>query len=374
MHDNLDSQRLDWLKPGWPLIFLFLILSYLIYGHTLHFPFFIFDDNFHILNNDEVRNLTLSNFFHFWFNSKIPIPFNLWQILNVFSEDNPAGFRIVNILLHGGCSYLIFKVFYKMLNVLEKEAFEWIPFIAASFFLLHPLNVESVVWISSLKGILSLFFALLSFNYYLDIESISDQESTKAVVLSVVFYGLSLLSKPVSAVMPIVFMVNDHFILKRSLKKKWPLYVYYVLLTFSLSLLHVKGLENSDLSMIPYTDRAFVAGGALPFYIGKVLYPFELFIIYPKSILSYLQQLTSMDKYKIIMFNFSLFCFLGFYWQKEKYRPQAAGMLFFFLFLIPISGVIPFDYQNISYVSDRYAYHPLFWILPFFNVWSFIFG
>jgi len=356
------EKNYDWLKPGWPLAAIFIILSYALYGHTLHFPFFVFDDGSYILANEKVRSLSLGSFFHFWINSKIPVPYNLWQIAFAFFGENPAGYRFMNILFHGLTSFMVFKVLYNLSTDENRSRFNTVIFGASIFFLIHPMNVESVVWISSLNGILSLFFALLSYDYYSKILNTSDKESLKPIILSIVFYTLSLLSKPVSAVFPVIFILTDFFILKRNIKEKWWLFVYYFSLTFALSLLHVEGIEDVEFNQINLFEKLFVTGNAIVFYIKQVVLPFKLFVVYPDSIFDVLKGLGTNKKFMIPIFNISILCFIVALWTKKEYRKVTSGILIFLALIIPVSGIIPFEFQKMSYVADRYAYHPIFGI------------
>lgn len=354
------DKPLDWLKPGWPLLVILIVFSYAVYSHTLHFPFFIFDDGAYILANDEVRNLTFDSFLHFWINSKIPIPYNIWQITFAIFGENPGAFRFLNILSHGLTSYMVFKILYSLSSEENRNKFAPILLFATLLFLIHPMNVESVVWISSLNGILSLLFGLLAYEQYMKIEKVTDKESTIPIILSILFFTLSLLSKPVAAVFPMIFIITDFFILNRNIKEKWWLFLYYFSLTIALSLLHVQGMETDLFKYIKWYERLFIAGNAFLFYLGKIFLPFQLFVIYPDSILDILKSITTNAKVTIPVFNFSIICFLIAFWTKKEYRKIATGITFFFIFLIPISGIIPFEFQKLSYVADRYAYHSIF--------------
>lgn len=352
-----------WLKPGWPLVAIFIILSYAVYGHTLHFPFFVFDDGGYILVNELVKEFSFKNFFGFWINSKIPVPYNIWQVTYAIFGETPGPFRFTNILFHGATSYMIFKVLYNLSSEENRSKYSLIIFTSVIFFLIHPMNVESVVWISSLNGILSLFFALLAYDNYLNIKGISDKESLKPITFSIVFYTLSLLSKPSSAVFPVIFIMTDLLILNRNIKEKWWLYVYYFSLTFALSLLHVGGIETVSFKNIGWFEKIFVASNAMIFYVSKVLLPFKLHVIYPNGIFDVIAQMKGNQKFMMPVLNFSIFCFLVALLSKKEYRKISCGLAFFFILLIPTSGIIPFEFQKMSYVADRYIYHALFGIV-----------
>ena len=88
-----------------------------------------------------------------------PLTFTAYWLQYVIWGLNPAGFHIVNIALHGISAVLVWRV----LRRLQVPG----AMFAAAIFALHPVNVESVAWITQLKNILSLMLALLSVLFYL---------------------------------------------------------------------------------------------------------------------------------------------------------------------------------------------------------------
>ena len=82
---------------------LFFIVVLFVFGYSIPFDWYIFDDSFHILNNSQIKNFSLKGLLYFWTEgtSKIPITYNMWQLITaVFGVDDPAPFRIVNIFFH----------------------------------------------------------------------------------------------------------------------------------------------------------------------------------------------------------------------------------------------------------------------------------
>ena len=297
----------SWLKPGWPLMVILIVVSYAVYSHTLHFPFFTLDDGAYILINENVTNLTLDSFLYFWINSKIPIPYNIWQITFAIFGENASAFRFLNIFTHGITSYMVFKVLYLLSSKDTRKKFPFILFFITIFFLIHPMNVESVVWVSSLNGILSLLFGLMAYEQYIKIENINEKESTVPILLSILYFTFSLLSKPVTAVFPIIFIMTDAFILNRNVKEKWWLFLYYFSLTIALSLLHVQGIDNEVFKYIDWYSRLFIAGNSFYFYFLKILFPLKLSVIYPDSILDILKSFSSFNQIKLLLFLLTIF-------------------------------------------------------------------
>src|SRR5665213_1053105 len=124
----------------------------------------------------------------------------------------PAGHHLTSILLHAANSILLFLILKRMTGAMWRSAF------VAAFFALHPLRVESVVWISERKDVLStLFWMLTVWAYIRYAEALKPGGSRPArfYILSAAFFACGLMSKPMVVTLPFVLLLLDYWPLQR---------------------------------------------------------------------------------------------------------------------------------------------------------------
>ena len=191
--------------------------------------------------------------------------------------DTTLGYHLLNILLHAFCALLLLKI----LRLLEIPG----AWLAAALFALHPIEVESVAWISELKNTLSGAFYLGAALIYLRFDR-SRERRLYFTALALFFPGL--LCKTVIATLPAALLVV--FWWKRgSLSWKrdaWPLVPFLALggamgiLTAYVEKKYVIGVEGGELDFT-LVQRFLIAGRVFWFYIGKLLWPAKLIFTYP---------------------------------------------------------------------------------------------
>src|SRR5205814_8571936 len=147
----ITPRALTWL--GATTLFALTIFAYRPASHGG----FVWDDDRYVTHNpllsapDGLRRI--------WFSldapsQYFPLTYTVLRIERLLWGLNPAGFHWVNILLHVANAVLVWRV----LSRLNIPA----PWFAAAIFALHPVQVESVAWISELKNVLMGFFFLLT--------------------------------------------------------------------------------------------------------------------------------------------------------------------------------------------------------------------
>ncbi|HTA29741.1 MAG TPA: hypothetical protein VK731_04620, partial [Candidatus Cybelea sp.] len=118
----------------------------------------------------------------------------------------PAGHHLTNLLLHLANSVLLFLLLNRLTGALWPSA--WV----AAVFALHPLRVESVVWVAERKDVLSTFFWMLTVGAYARyVEEFKLQSSKFKVyyVGSLLLFALGLMSKPMLVTLPFVLLLLD---------------------------------------------------------------------------------------------------------------------------------------------------------------------
>src|ERR1700736_126620 len=111
-------------------------------------------------------------------------------------DDSFLGYHLVNILLHGAGAIVLLQILLRL-----KIPGAWL---AAGLFALHPVQVESVAWISELKNTLSGAFFFSSILTYLEFD---ERRTTLSYVASLVLFLLGLMSKTVIAPLPVIILV-----------------------------------------------------------------------------------------------------------------------------------------------------------------------
>jgi len=126
---------------------------------------------------------------------------------------NPRGHHLINVLLHGANTVLVFVLLRRLTGAMGRS------FFVAALFGLHPLHVESVAWVTERKDVLSALFGLLSLLFYVGYAqnraTLNPQRSTLDYILALLFFALGLMSKAMLVTWPFVMLLLDYWPLER---------------------------------------------------------------------------------------------------------------------------------------------------------------
>ena len=142
-----------------------------VFAQVGQFNFLLWDDDLHITENKWMNPVTTQSFIHFWKNPfEIPVTFSFWALekstIQTFlrcpdgSQCLAGYFHIVNLCIHIANALLV----YGLILMLVRR--RWLAGVGALLFGLHPVQVEAVAWISSLKDLLSTFDLLTDSEKY----------------------------------------------------------------------------------------------------------------------------------------------------------------------------------------------------------------
>jgi tetratricopeptide (TPR) repeat protein len=273
-----------------------------------------------------------------------PLIYSAFWMENKLWGDSTLGYHLVNILLHAASALLVVKILQKL-----EVPGAWL---AAGIFALHPVQVESVAWISELKNTLSGVFYLGSALAYLKFDQI---RSRKFFAAALGLFILGLLSKTVIATLPAALLLifwwkRGRLFWKRDMLPLVPFFLVGIgagLFTawFEQKVLHAEG-QAYDFSFI---ERILIAGRALWFYLGSLCWPSKLVFIYPRWDVS-------QGVWWQYLFPAAMLLLLAALWWMRRWRGPLAGSLFFAGTLFPALGFInlyPFRY---SFVANHFQY------------------
>jgi protein O-mannosyl-transferase len=267
---------------------LLLVLAIAAYAPALRAGF-VWDDDYHVTKNPTLadgRGLA-----RIWLDpgatpQYYPLTHTTFWIEHRLWGFAPLGYHLVNILLHGGCAFLLWRV----LLGLEMPG----ALFAAAVFLLHPVHVESVAWVSERKNVLSGALALGAVLAWLRFAppATPDEERpargpARAGALSALLFVLALLSKTVTSTLPVVLGMLALWRRGRLRRREaWLLAAMLAagtlagLATASLERHQIRA-EGAEWSLGPL-DRLLLAGRIPWFYLAKLSWPSGLSFVYPR--------------------------------------------------------------------------------------------
>jgi Flp pilus assembly protein TadD len=311
---------------------------------------FIWDDDRHVSENVLLRSA--DGLRSIWFDvGTTPQYYPLthttfwleWQLWGA----NVLGYHIVNVVLHAIASLLVVVLMRRWL----------IPgaWLAGFVFALHPLHVESVAWISERKNTLSIVFALAMLIVY-PLDSVGREYGRRWAVALVLFF-LAVLSKTVVGVLPAVVLVVIWW--KRG-RIKWadihPLIPFFVVAIAAAILTggmerRVVGAEGEDWSQ-PLIERTLLAGRAIWWYAGKLVWPAGLAFSYERWIIDITDW-----RYWAWLISAIGVVVLAIAMHRRIGRGVATGLLIFGGVLFPALGFFNLFPHRYSYVADHFQYH-----------------
>jgi tetratricopeptide (TPR) repeat protein len=266
------------------------------------------------------------------------------------------GYHLVNLLLHVANCLLVW-------GVLRRLA---VPgaFFAALLFAVHPVNVESVAWVSQLKSLLAIFFGLLSVWWWLKEENqgTTTQPCAKWFggwqVLSFFAFVMAMLSKGSVAVLPIVLLLIAWWrhgrIAIRDFWRTAPFFAVAVALTFVNISFQTHGTQSAIRSA-SFAERIAGAGATIWFYLGKALFPIDLAFIYRNWDIEAGNLLWWLPALAAVIVTGSLI-----YWRSVRWcRAALFAWLYFCISLLPVMGLVDVGFMKYSLVADHYQYMAL---------------
>jgi tetratricopeptide (TPR) repeat protein len=269
-----------------------------------------------------------------------------WVEYRLFG-DATIGYHLLNILLHFFSALLLVTILRRL--GMPGEA----AWLAGFIFALHPVQVESVAWITELKNTLSGVFFLSTALVYLRFDKERDK---KSYAIALFLFVLGLLSKSVIAVLPASLLIV--FWWKRG-RIAWKRDVVPLLPFFAVGIIsglftvwverRFVGTECIALNLT-FIDRFLIAGRAVWFYLYKLLWPADLIFIYPRW---------HIDAAAVWQYLFPVAFLLAavLFWQlRKRTRAPLAVLLYFAFTLFPVLGFLNLYFFRYSFVADHFQY------------------
>ena len=275
---------------------------------------------------------------HYW-----PVVYTSFWLEHKLWGFTPLGSHLVNVALHLVNSVLVWRLLLRL-------AVPW-AWLAAALFAVHPVHVESVAWIIERKDVLSgLFYLAAALTW---IRFLEDPRWGR-YVLALVLFVAGLLSKSVVVTLPVALLIERWWkqgrVSSTDLLRMAPFFAVGLFVT--LADLWLYYTSRSALSLgYSLIERVLIAARALWFYAGKLFWPVDLAVIYPRWDIHAGDPLAW--GYVIAAVALGAVLWFG---RHRLGRGPLAGALFFAVTLSPMLGFLDYGFMRISFVADRFQY------------------
>jgi len=357
---SLRGTKLTWLWPGLALI----ALAYVAFFPALGNQYVNYDDGTYIIVNpllDDVSGLveiwtgTKSQMYYplvftsFWLEKQVG------ETLGIISTDQPPDPHInhaINILLHGIAAVLLWRC---LVRLGMRSGLAWF---ATAIWVVHPLQVESVVWAVERKNTLAGLFSFAAVLTYL---RAGTRMRSGAYVWSILFFVCALLSKTGFLLLWVTLLLLE-WLQRRPLRADAVVRALpFFAIGLMFALLTVAGEHQAIIRDIPpFVSRMVIGGLAVWFYLGKLLWPAGMAAIYPRW---------DPSVTPLTLLPLALACVGGVLWvvyaaRKRTYDSAVRATVLiaaahYVATLAPALGLVPFGYMELSFVANHFLYVPI---------------
>lgn len=327
-----------------------------VFSPAIDYDFVNFDDDLYVYENPAVMQGLGGSGLEYALTSHdvgtwAPLTWLSYELDTTLLGARPSSYHLTNILLHAAAGALLFAALSLMLKSL------WTGALVSAVFLLHPLRVESVVWIAERKDVLCAFFwmlGLLAYAWY------ARRPNLNRWGLLCLCFAAGLISKMMMVTFPFVLLLLDFWPLNRFsfdrssfrqhawplLREKIPLWILSILAVW----LSSRALQSVH-TLAPVGEDIPAKLLRLPenylFYIQKIFWPVGLSVLHPIE-----APHLAMNVFALIFLAAVSVLVLG-HWRSLPFL--LVGWFWFLGALVPVIGFVRFsDFV----VADRYTYIP----------------
>jgi tetratricopeptide (TPR) repeat protein len=334
--------------------------------------FLVWDDLQYLVNNPAYKGLGWSNLaWAFSFQSArwghyMPLVWLTWSLDYALWGMDPAGYIFVNILFHAANAVVFYLLTLELLRLtthrrphVPSDDAQWKlqvwSALAALFFAIHPLRVESVAWITERKDVVSGLFYLLTVYVYV-------RGRGRRIVVPLLLFVLAVLSKCMVVSLPVVLIVLDVYPLRRlggengwfgpAARRVWLAKVPFLALAAVAAALAplATRLASASWQAESYNliTRASFVAYSIWFYVYKTILPLGLSPLYERP-----RALDPASAKFLIAFTFTILTTVLLIALRRRFPAGLAVWVCYGAILAPVAGFVPVGPQI---VADRYSY------------------
>lgn len=263
-------------SPRWRILFWIVAGALAVHAVGLGNGFVYFDDPESVVDNVSIREFSGANV-GYWFTTPLqfmytPLTYASYAADHLFGQGAVGMYHFTNLVLHLANVVLVFVLFHRLTD----RAFP--AYFTAAAFAIHPVNVDTVAWISARSNLLATLFSLGTLLLYL---RYTTSRRRRTLAWSVVVFGLAVLSKPTAVTLPLVLFLIDRF---QGRRPAWRLLIEKVphLVVAAGATAVTLNVRQDVVPPHGYTvlDRILLACSALTDHLAQSVYPFHLSLAY----------------------------------------------------------------------------------------------
>jgi protein O-mannosyl-transferase len=363
------SQIARWLVPV-----LIVLLTFAAFFPVRQNGFVNWDDEGNLLENPSYRGLGWTQlrwmFTNFHLGNYRPLTWITLGFDYILWGMDPSGYHLTSLLLHGTSALLFYFLTLRLLSLTlslpaapADVGLKVAAGLAALLFSIHPLRVEPVAWISARNHVLSGLFFVWTILCYLRAMACVEGSSIQLrwLTLSVVTYGLSLLSQPFGLTLPFVLLVLDIYPVRRlsgdpakwfwpAVRRVWWEKAPFLLLALAAGVIALRARKGAIYSFeeIGVWPRLAQALFGLAFYPFKTVIPLGLSPLYE------LPAHLNLSDWPFLLSGLVVVVLsAGLFVARHRWPAGLASWVCYVLILLPVLGLAQSGPQI---VADRYTY------------------
>jgi len=330
---------------------LVLVITFAALSPSLTAGFSNWDDQIMITQNTKIMSMSWESV-KIWFTGfherlYHPLVLMSYAVEYHFAKLDARVYHATNLVLHLLNTLFVFWFVY----LISKK--NLIALITALLFGIHPMHVESVIWLPERKDVLYSFFflaSLISYLYFL-----KDQKNRNYYYLSMFIFVLSLMSKSMAMTLPFVLLLCDYLLKvkidKENLLDKLPFFSISFLFGFLTIIGHYEpGIKGREFAF-SLAGNLVSACQNIVFYLVKLVLPFKLSCVYPAP-----DQIQNLPQTLFFFAPLIVIAFIAVMLSSGTFtRKGIFGGLFFLITIAPVTQILP---VGLAIPADRYTYIP----------------
>lgn len=341
-----------------------LVLVATLFLPVLAYPFVSLDDVYGVVENPGIRNLSWDGIRFLFLEDQrdfryFPLSYLSFAVDYALFGLDPRAFHATNVLLHLANTALVFALIQRLTGDRLAAA------VTSLLFGIHPLQVESVAWVSSRKnGLFFLCFLGSAFSYlgYVTARTERPARAWLSVAASVVLFFLALCAKTTAVTLPAILLLIDHHRLTQAprsilgfLRDHLPSKLLFLPpIAFTAWMTQQLARRSPFLKEYAFDglDWIVLTLHNVFFYVAKTLAPFGLGVFYPMPDETAAWLPTHFYVFALLAIGLIGLCL----WSRNRHRTVFFGTAWFLTTISPMA-ILPVFFSDMPLLAaDRYAY------------------